>query len=138
MASFQKFYSFVEALGNSQHNLSTDVLKIALADVQPTPTLTQFSQISEITAGGGYTAGGVIVSNGFSQTTGVATMAATDHVFTATVGGIAPFQWVVLYNDTSASDLLIGWWDAGTTINLSTANSTFTVTFTTSELFTLQ
>jgi hypothetical protein len=45
----------------------------------------------------------------------------------ASGGSIGPYQYAVLYNFTSATKPLIGWWDYGTAITLTNGN-TFTVT----------
>jgi hypothetical protein len=42
-------------------------------------------------------------------------------------GSIGPFQFAVLYNSTSPTQPLIGWWDYGLPITLTNGN-TFTVT----------
>jgi hypothetical protein len=47
--------------------------------------------------------------------------------WTAT-GAIGPFRYAVLYNDTSADDDLIAWWDYGSSITLNNGD-TFTVDF---------
>ena len=58
MASFNKFQSFVEAVAEKVHNLGSDTLKVMLSNVAPVATNTQKSNITEISAGNGYTAGG--------------------------------------------------------------------------------
>jgi hypothetical protein len=58
-----------------------------------------------------------------------------DVVWTASGGTVGPFRYVALYNDTHASDALIGWWDYGSGLTLQ-ATETFTVDFG-SSIFTL-
>jgi len=126
MAAFVRFYSLTEALAEKIHNLGSDTLKIMLTNVAPVLTNTQKSQLTEIAAGNGYTAGGqtvTITSSG--QTLGVYKLVGDDIIFTAT-GNMATFQWVVLYNDTASKDELICYWDVGTPISL-TNTQTFTV-----------
>ena len=54
-------------------------------------------------------------------------------VITATAGGIGPFRYVLLYNDTSTDDQLIGYWDYGSSISLADGE-TFTIDVTASLL----
>jgi hypothetical protein len=54
----------------------------------------------------------------------------TQVVFTATAGGIGPFRYAILYNDTATSpaDALIGFTDYGTGVTLADTE-TLTVKF---------
>lgn len=131
MASFNKFNDFVEQLGLGVHDLNTDTLKVMLTNTAPVATNTIKANITEITAGNGYTAGGEDVTNVFSENpAGTGEMTATDVVWTASGGSIGPFRYVVLYNDTpvSPADPLIGWWDYGSAVTLANGE-TFTVDF---------
>ena len=128
MASFNKFYPFVEALSEKVHNLGSDTLKIMLSNSAPSSTNGVKADITEITPGNGYTAGGATVTiTASSQTSGTYKLVGDDVVFTAT-GAVGPFRYAVLYNDTAASDNLIGWWDYGSSISLANGE-TFTVDF---------
>lgn len=114
MPAFSKFNCFVEDLGRKVHNLHTDTLKVMLTNVAPVATNTVKADLTDISAGNGYTAGGTAVaSNAYSQTSGTAKLTGTDVTFTASGGSIASWRYAVLYNDTSTSDSLIGWWDYG-------------------------
>lgn len=128
MASFNKFNSFVEAVGRKLHNLNADTLKVALTNSAPSASNTQLSDITQIANGNGYTTGGTAVgSNAYSQTSGTGKLTGNDVVFTAS-GSMGPFRYAVLYNDTASNDELIGWWDYGSSITLA-SGETFTVDF---------
>lgn len=131
MATFNKFNIFVKDLAEKKHDLSADNLKIALTNTLPVATNAIFSDITEISAGNGYTAGGTqatLVSS--SQASGLYTLKLNNVVFTASGGSIATFRYVVLYNSTQTTPLkpLIGWYDYGTALTITTGN-TFTVSF---------
>lgn len=129
-ATFNKFRDFVEQLGLEQHNLSADTLKVFLTNEQPLVTDTVKTDMAEISMTNEAThgAGGGDVQNTWSEATGTATLAGTDVVFTASGGTVGPFQFVVLYNDTNGTDMLIGWWDYGSAITLQDGE-TFTTDF---------
>lgn len=131
MAAYVKFQDFVEQLGLEQHNLNTDTLKAALTNTLPVNTQTVFDAVTNHAApaaANGYTAGGEDITNTLSETAGTATVAAVDTVFTASGGNLGPFRYVVIYNDTNATDMLLGYYDHGSSITLSDGES-FTVDF---------
>lgn len=133
MATYNKFNSFVDNLVKGANNLSTDTIKIMLTDTAPVATNTVKSNITEITAGNGYTAGGATTTVGVSNSSGTETVTATSVTFTASGGAIAQFRYAVCYDSTTNN--LIGWFDNGSEINLASGNSC-TVSFA-SGLFTL-
>lgn len=121
-----KFNCFIEDLGRKVHNLNTDTLKVMLSNTAPVATNTVKTNITEISSGNGYTAGGTAIgATGFSQTSGVGKLVGNDVVITASGGSIGPFQYAVVYNDTAASDQLICWVDHGSAITL-TAGEAYT------------
>jgi hypothetical protein len=127
LAAYNKFNGFVLDLASKVHNLNSDTLKIMLTNTAPSAANTIKSNITEISAGNGYTAGGtqaVFVSG--NDTSGTYKLILSPVVFTASGGSIGPFEWAVLYNATAASGNLIAWWDYGTAITLTNGNS-FTV-----------
>jgi hypothetical protein len=131
MASFNKFNAFVENLAEKVHNLGSDTLKVALTNTAPSASNSTFSDITEISAGSGYTAGGTAATiSSSSQTSGTYKLVLADVVFTASGGSIGPFRYAVLYNDTptSPADPLIGYWDYGSSVTLADTES-FTVDF---------
>jgi hypothetical protein len=124
MPAFNKFQSFVEAIGREVHNLHTDTLKVMLTNVAPVATNTQKSNLTEITPGAGYSAGGATVaSTSYSHTTGTAKLVGNDVTITADAGSIGPFRYAVLYNDTASNDELIGWWDYTSSLTLADGES---------------
>jgi len=129
MADYNKFYSFVLDLATQVHNLNSDTLKIMLTNTAPVATNTIAANITEISAGNGYTAGGSVAAfvSG-NDTSGTYKLVLSPVTFTASGGSIGPFRYAVLYNDTptSPADPLIAWWDYGTALTLTNGNS-FTV-----------
>lgn len=129
MASFNKFEGFVGYLGLGAVNLNTDTLKVYLTNAAPSASADDVkTDLAEITAEHGYPSGGSDVQNTYSEASGTGTLAGTDVVWTAAGGSFGPFRYVVLYDDTHASDILIGWWDYGSAITVNTGE-TFTVDF---------
>lgn len=128
MATFTKFNSFVESVAEKTHNLGSDSLKVMLTNVAPVATNTQKTDLTDIAAGNGYSAGGSAPTISSSlQTSGVYKLTLADLVFTAT-GAVGPFRYAVLYNDTATNKELIGWYDYGASITLA-SGETFTVDF---------
>lgn len=129
MATFNKFNAFVEDVAEKVHNLGSDTLKIMLTLSAPAAANSVKADLTEIAAGNGYTAGGTQATiSTSSQTAGTYKLVLADVVFTASGGAIADFRYAVLYNDSSTSDSLIGYWDYGSTVTLS-SGETFTVDF---------
>jgi len=130
MAAYNKFNDFSEQLANGAQNFATDVYKIALSNTAPVATNTILSNITQISAGNGYTSGGSTTTITLAEVTGTTTVSGTQVVFTASGGSIGPFRYVVLYNDTttSPSKPLVAWWDYGSSITLADGE-TFTVKF---------
>lgn len=129
MASFNKFNAFVENVAEKVFNLGSDTLKVLLTNTAPTSSNALKSDLTEISAGNGYTAGGTAATiSSSAQSSGTYKLVLADVVFTASGGSIGPFRYAVLYDDTAASDQLIGYWDYGSSITL-LDGETFTVDF---------
>jgi hypothetical protein len=130
MASFNKFNSFVEALAEKKHDLGADTLKVMLTNTAPVATNTVKANLTEISAGNGYTAGGATAAvTSSAQTSGTYKLVLGDPAtWTASGGTIGPLRYAVLYNDTATNDELIGWWDYGSSITLA-AGESFAVDF---------
>lgn len=129
MAAFNKFQSFVEAVAEKVHNLGADVLKVVLTNSAPVATNTVLANITQISGTNGYTTGGATATTSSSaQTSGTYKLVLADVTWTASGGSIGPFQYAVLYNDTATNDELIGWYDYGAAVTITSGNS-FTVDF---------
>lgn len=133
-SSFSKFNDFVEQLGKGVHNFSSNTFKAALTNTAPSAANTILSDITQISAGGGYTAGagGGYTLSGvtWAETGGVAKLTITDLVITAAGASVGPFRYIVIYNDTATSpaDALIGWLDYASALTLADTE-TLTVDF---------
>lgn len=131
MATFNKYYCFVENLAEKVHNLGADTLKVALTNTAPTvatDTVWNTTVAPAPAAANGYSAGGnTITTTSSAQTTGTYKLVLADSVFTASGGSIGPFRYVILYNST-ASNAVIGYYDYGSSITLADTE-TFTVDF---------
>lgn len=119
MATAQIFNSFREALAEKVHDLGTDTLKFMLSNTAPSLANAIKTDITEIAAGSGYTAGGATVTvTSSSQSGGTYSLVLDNCTITASGGGIGPFRYVVLYNDTATNDELIGYVDYGVSYTL--------------------
>jgi hypothetical protein len=58
MATLTFFNSFFADAMNGEHDLASDVLKIALSNTAPSATDTTLANITQIAAANGYTSGG--------------------------------------------------------------------------------
>jgi hypothetical protein len=120
MATFNKFNSFTLALASGVHNLSSDSLYVMLTNNQPSASNQTTSDITEISAGNGYSAGGsqaALVS--INQSGGVTKLTlANAGLISASGGTIGPFRYAVLYNSTASGKPLIGWFDYGSALTL--------------------
>ena len=131
MATFTKFDVFTENLAEGVHNLGSNTLKVMLTNSAPLVTNTVRANLTEISAGNGYTAGGTAVTvTSSAQSSGVYSLVGNDVVFTASGGSVGPFRYAVLYNDTptSPADPLIAFWDYGSSVTLA-SGETLTVDF---------
>lgn len=128
MATYAKFNAFVESVAEKVFNLGSDVLKVMLTNTAPVAANSVKTDITEIAAGNGYTAGGTAATiSSSAQTSGTYKLVLADVVFTAT-GDIGPFRYAVLYDDTATNKDLIGNWDYGSSITIHNGDS-FTVDF---------
>lgn len=132
MAAYNKFQDFVQQLCTAKHDFTAagHTFKIFLTNEAPIATDTVKTDMAEISAGNGYTAGGADTQNDMTESSGTATVTGVDVVWTASGGTIGAFRYVPFYNDTATSpaDALVAWWDYGSSITLADGE-TFTVDF---------
>jgi hypothetical protein len=127
-STFSFFHDFSEQIGKGVHDFSSHTFKAALTNTAPTAaTDDELADITQISASGGYTAG---AGGGYSldgvtwaQSSNVAKLTITDEVITASGGSVGPFRYVVIYNDSSTGDKLVGFLDYGSALTLADTES---------------
>ena len=121
MANYIKFQSFVEALAEGVHNLSSDAITVALSNTAPSAsadavlgdiTTVSTANLDDIT----------LTVSSSSQTSGTYKLVLADKTMTAS-GAVGPFQYVILYNDTAANDPLICYFDYGSEVTLASGDT---------------
>jgi hypothetical protein len=130
MAGYNKFNAFTENLVNGVIDFDGHTFKIMLTSTAPVATNSVKADLTEISAGNGYTAGGTATTISVTRSSGTTKVVGTDVVFTASGGTIGPFQHAVLYDDTptSPADPLVAWWSYTGSVTLN-SGETFTVDF---------
>lgn len=133
MATWTKFQDFSEQLARGVHDFDAHTFKVALTNTLPVNTQVSLDTVTNHPAPtntNGYTAGGTATTISISETGGTTTVSGTQVVFTATAGGIGPFQYAILYNDSATSpvDALIAFTNYGSSISLADTE-TLTVKF---------
>lgn len=131
MAAFNKFEDFINQLGQGTHLLHAagHELDVYLSNATPSASLDNIkTDLAEITTGNGYS-GPVDTQQDYTETAGTGSCTAgVDITWTASGGAINQFQYVVLFNQTAASDNLIGWWPLAAAVDLADGES-FTIDF---------
>ena len=135
MATYTKFQSFVEALAEGKHNFASDVITVALSNAANAPSASADAVLTDITTVSTANLDDITPTvTSSSQTSGTYKLVLADLTMTAS-GAVGPFRYVILYNDTAASDPLICFFDYGSEITLASGD-TFKLDFGT-ELFSL-
>lgn len=118
MPALQKFNGLAKAVLNGVHKFATDTFKVALTNAAPAAAAALLADVTQIN-GGAYTAGGYVLDGvTLSDAAGVAKVAITDEVITASGGTIGALRYAVVYNDTAAGKPLVGYVDYGSSITL--------------------
>ena len=116
-ASFNKFNSFVANVANKKYNLGSDQLAVALTDVAPTASNNALTDLTQIS----YTnlSSRNITTISSTQSGGTYNLKLTNLILTAT-GTVQQFRYVVIYDSAATGYELIGWYDYGSEVNIST------------------
>ena len=112
-SAFYKFNHFILGLAKGEHHLHAagDVVKVYLTNNTPDADLdTNKADLTGLTEENGYAAADI--QNDVSASSGTLSMTGVDYEWPFT-GAIGPFRYAVLYNETHASDALIGYYDYG-------------------------
>lgn len=130
MAALNTFTVFTDNLTSGKHDFSAHSFKVMLTNTAPSAGNAVKTDITDITAGNGYTAGGTATTTTRSNTSGVEKILMSNVVFTGSGGNIASFRYAVVYNDTQTTPAkpLVGYYDYGSSISPATGE-TFTVAF---------
>jgi hypothetical protein len=131
MVALTKYQNTVEDMWTAIHNLTAGghVVKAAICTDAPTvATDDELADHTQIT-GTGYTSGGEDTQNAMTETVGTATWTATDVVWTAGAADwTSTARYVVMHNNTSTTDRLLGAYDYGATFLVGNGE-TFTLDF---------
>lgn len=123
--AFTKINDFVNSLASKLIDLSGDGLTLALTNTALNATATTITGVDQVS----YTniSSRVIVVSTSSQTAGTYKLVCEDLTLTAS-GAVGPFQYVVLYDDDSTDDRLVGVYDYGSEVTMADGD-TFKIDF---------
>jgi hypothetical protein len=117
--TFTFYDKFKERYTNKEHDLfgtagsTADTCKWALSNSAPNVgTHDVLADVTELSTSGGYTAGGQSAANVGTRSTGTVSVATSQVTWTGSSGGFT-YRYMILYNDTHASDALVGYLDYG-------------------------
>lgn len=133
MATFTFFHEAIKNIGNGTIDFDSHTFKAMLTNTAPSQSNnTVKADITEISAGSGYTAGGATLSSvTWAETgagTGVFRFDCDNIAWTASGGAIAAHRYLVVYDDTAAGDELVGYVDRGSSDTIADGNTrTWTV-----------
>ena len=124
MATFNKFYAFVEHLAEGKHNLESNQLSIALSASENQPSGSSASGLADITqVAYTFCSSRDITAACSLRSSGSYILTLTDLTLTATGGAIGPLQYVTLYNSSCTACPLIGYYDYGNSITLNSGET---------------
>jgi hypothetical protein len=123
MATWNKVNQFPEDLAHGVHDLSTDAITVALVAAANAPdaldaTLADLTQIAYT-----FLSSRVITTTSSDQASGTYKLVLQDLTLTSTGGATGPFRYIALYNDSSVSNSLLGYYDYGSNLTLNDGES---------------
>lgn len=127
-ATFTFYDKFVERDANKEHDFfgtggSADTFKWALSNTAPNQaTHDVLADVTELSTSGGYTAGGQSAAINGTRSTGTVSVATSQVTWTGSGGGFTA-RYAILYNDTHASDALVGYLDYGSSQAIAASES---------------
>jgi hypothetical protein len=127
-AAFQRFNVLTQHVLEAKHNFLTNTFKLFLTNTAPNSEDSFRSDLVEIAAGNGYPLLGIVAPVVLLRVGTKTTISAPPVIIAASGGSVGPFQYVVLYNSTSGTRPLVGWWDYGSPVTLQ-SSETLTVQF---------
>lgn len=126
MVAFNFFDAFTEHLAEKVHNLGSDTLTVALCSAANAPSASADAVLADVTQIS-YTnlSSRVLTTSSSVQTAGTYALTLADLTLSASGGSVAAFRYILVYNDTptSPADPLIGWFDYGSDLTLSSGQS---------------
>jgi hypothetical protein len=126
--AFNKFDPFIQAALEGKHNLAADELKVALVAAANAPTGAEAVLGSLVEVDYTFASPRVLTRLSAGQVAGLYTLNLDKLRILVTGGTLGPFRYVVMYNNTSATKLLISYYDLGSDQLIVNAQS-FTVKF---------
>lgn len=120
MATFNKHNSWAEYMCEAA-NCGSDQFAVYLTNTLPTASNSLIADITQVT----YTnlSSRNITTSAATHSSGTYTVTFSDLTLTASGGSVGPFRYVGIYDDTVASDPLVGWYDYGSSITLADGES---------------
>lgn len=120
---FYLFNDFARQLGDKEHDFPSDQIMVALITSAITPTVSDTTptwsdySAAQVT-GSNYTSGGKeITGRTWVETAGSAVLDGADLVWVQSVGGFTNARWGIVYNNTNAADIAIGFIDLGSDVD---------------------
>lgn len=130
MVAFTKYQDTVQQMWTAIHDFTAAGHVVKAAIHTDAPTVATDDELADLTqiSGTGYP-GSNDIANDMTESSGTATMTATDVQWTAGAADwTSTARYVTIYNDTSTGDKLVGSWDYGATFALGNGE-TFTLDF---------